>query len=164
MFTGKPYSRSVRGHLLCATAIQSLLMEKFWNELSISEKEELQCYYDSNDPNEHEGEDLSARLKNWIEAKHEEVSKDSRTSALWSSLRYIGVVQDFIRAERTNDWNLHVTTTNAMLNLFGATGHHNYAKSCILYLQSDQETKQPDVYAEFLKRKPHCSKDIEELD
>ena len=154
MFTGKAYSRSVRGHLLCATAVQTLLMEEFWNELTISEKEELQCYYDSDDPNEHEGEELSVRLKNWIESKHKEVSKDSRTSALWSSyVKYIGVVQDFIRAERTNDWNLHVTTTNAMLNLFAATGDHNYAKSCRLYLQSiaDLETKQPDVYAEFLK-------------
>ena len=50
MFTGKAYSRSVRGHLLCATAVQTLLMEEFWNELTISEKEELQCYYDSDDP------------------------------------------------------------------------------------------------------------------
>ena len=154
MFTGKAYSRSVRGHLLCATAVQSLLMEGFWNQLTSSEKEELQSYYDSEDPNKHEGEELSVRLKTWIEAKHKEVSKDSRTSALWSSyVRYVGIVQDFIRAERTNDWNLHITSTNAMLNLFAATGHNNYAKSCRLYLQSiaELETNQPEVYDEFLK-------------
>ena len=154
MFTGKAFSRSVRGHLLCATAVQSLLMEEFWSKLTALEKEELQGYYDSDDPNQHEGEELSVKLKKWIETKHEEASKDSRTSALWSSyVRYVGVIQDFIRAERTNDWNLHITSTNAMLNLFAATGHNNYAKSCRLYLQSiaELETKQPDVYAEFLK-------------
>ena len=40
LFTEKAYSRSVRGHLLCATALQSILMEEFWNELNALEKEE----------------------------------------------------------------------------------------------------------------------------
>ena len=154
MFTGKAYSCSVRGHLLSATALQSILMEEFWNKLTTSEKEELQGFYDSDDPSQHERKDLSVKLKNWIEAKHKAVSADSRTAALWSRyVRYVGIVQDFIRAERTNDWNLHITTTNAMLNLFAATGHNNYAKSCRLYLQSiaELEINQPAVYAEFLK-------------
>ena len=60
---------------------------------------------------------------------------------------------DFIRAERTNNWNLHLTSTNAMLNMFAATGHNNYAKSCRLYLQSIAELQknQPEFYDKFLK-------------
>jgi hypothetical protein len=40
-----------------------------------------------------------------------------------------------------------------MLNLFAATGHNNYAKSCRLYLQSivDLETNHPEVYDHFIE-------------
>ena len=40
-----------------------------------------------------------------------------------------------------------------MLNLFAATGHNNYAKSCWLYLQSilDLETNHPEVYDQFIE-------------
>ena len=64
LFTEKAYSRSVRGHLLCVTALQFILMEEFWNKLTTSEKEELQGFYDSDDPNQHENEALSVKLKN----------------------------------------------------------------------------------------------------
>ena len=73
---------------------------------------------------------------------------------MWFSyVRYVSIVQDSTRAERTNDWNLHVLSTIAMLNLFAATGHNNYAKSTCLYLQSLAELgkNQPEVYNEFLK-------------
>ncbi|XP_066918857.1 uncharacterized protein [Clytia hemisphaerica] len=63
MFTGKAYSCSVRGHLLCATALQSFLMDEFWNKLTTSEKEELQGFYDSDDPSQLESKDLSVKLK-----------------------------------------------------------------------------------------------------
>ena len=90
----------------------------------------------------------------FVEEKHKDLSMSSRTSALWCSyVRYVSIIQDFISAERTNDWNLHVMSTNAMLNLFAATGHNNYAKSTRLYLQSiaELEKNQPEVYKEFLK-------------
>ena len=75
--------------------------------------------------------------RDWVETKHKDLSKSSRTSALWSSyVRYVNIVQDFIRAERTNDWNLNILSNNAILNLFAATGNNNYAKSTRLYLQS----------------------------
>lgn len=154
MFTGKAYSRSVRGHLLCATAVQSLLLEEFWEDLSPDEKGDLQRYYEADDPSKFEGEELAVKLKTWVQTKHMELCKSSRTSTLWCNyVRYVTIVQDFIRAERTNDWNLHIASTKSMLNLFAATGHHNYARSCRLYLQSlvELENNQPEVYDEFLK-------------
>ena len=55
----------------------------------------------------------------------------SRTAALWLSyIDYISIVQDFIRAKKTNNWPMHVSTTHRMLNLYAATGHNNYAESC----------------------------------
>lgn len=121
MFTGKAYSRSVRRHFLCASAVQSTLIEELWSNLSPGDKEKLETYYHSNDPCIYKGEELAIRLKDLVEEKHKDLSKSSRTSALWYSyVRYVSVIQDFIRAERTNDWNLHVLSTNAMLNLFAA--------------------------------------------
>ena len=63
------------------------------------------------------------------------------------------MVQEFVRAQRVHDWNLHVLVTKSILNLFAATGHDNYAKSCRLYLQSilDLETNHPEVYDQFIE-------------
>ena len=114
MFTGKAYSYALRGHLLCRAAIQSLLIEEFWVNLSPGDKEELERYYESEDPDKFEGEELAQKLKGWVEVKHKELSKLSRTAALWSSyVKYISIVQDFVRAERTNDWNLHISATSS---------------------------------------------------
>ena len=58
---------------------------------------------------------------------------------------------EFIGAERVNDFSLHLLATKAMLNLFAAARHKNYAKSCRLYLQSVQEleTNHTEVFKEF---------------
>ena len=48
---------------------------------------------------------------------------------------YVETVKTLTRAERTGDWNLHLTSVYRMLNLFAATGHNNYAKCGRLYLQ-----------------------------
>ena len=85
----------------------------------------------------------------WSSAKKKELIETSRTSALWISyITYISIVQEFIRAERNSNWNLHVCATKSMLNLFAATGHNNYAKSYRLYLQSlsDFEQNHPEIY------------------
>ena len=75
-----------------------------------------------------EGEELAVRLKDIMKEKHKDLSKSSRTSALcWSYVRYVSIIQDFIRAERTNDWNLY------------------------LQFIAELEKNQPEVYNEFLK-------------
>lgn len=45
------------------------------------------------------------------------------------------LVKQFLEAERTGNWNLHITTIRSMLPFFHSTGHYNYAKSAHLYLQ-----------------------------
>jgi len=154
MFTGKAYSRAVRGHLLCASAIQSLVLEEFWDILGPDDRLELQKYYESDDLSKFESEELAIRLTAWTDEKCCKLSESSRTAALWLNyIKYICVVQEFIRAERTNYWNFHVLATKSMLNLFAATGHNNYSESCRLYLQSlsELERNHPEVYNEFLR-------------
>lgn len=86
-------------------------------------------------------------------AKKKELSSNSRTCSLWLGyVEYIFIIQEFIRAERTNNWETHINVTKSMLNLFAATGHNNYAKTGRLYVKSVEELKlkQPSVYHQFL--------------
>ena len=58
------------------------------------------------------------------------ISNCSRISKLWIQYLYhISLVKDFIYAERTADWNLHLVTVKRMLNLFAVAGRVDYAKS-----------------------------------
>ena len=84
----------------------------------------------------------------WLSTKKKELIETSRTSALWIGYTtYISIVQEFSRAERTSNKNLHVCASKSMGNLFATTGHNNFAKSCRLYLQllSDLEQSHPEI-------------------
>ena len=153
MLTGKAFSRAVRGHLLCSSALQSIILEEFWSELSAADKLVLQRFYASEEPATFRDEELAVRLTTWMENKFTKLEQN-RTAALWIRyIKYVSVMQEFIRAERLDDFELHILATKAMLNLFAATGHNNYAKSCRLYLQSvdELERNRPEVFEEFQK-------------
>lgn len=60
----------------------------------------------------------------------------SRTGKLW--VQYINqalLMLNFIKAERTGNWNLHLHCVREMIPHFHAAGHLQYAKSARLYLQ-----------------------------
>ena len=82
MFMGKPFARSLHGHMLSVSAVLSLLLEEFWSALDLEEK--------------------------------------------------------------------------LMLNLFAATGHNNYAKTCRLYLQSviALENEHFQIFEQFILSNP----------
>lgn len=49
--------------------------------------------------------------------------------------RLVGLLKQFIEAERTGNWKLHLEAVKMMLPIFHATGHYNYAQSSRIYLQ-----------------------------
>ena len=101
IFTGKAYSRAVGGHILCASAVQSITLEEFWSTLGAVDQLELQKYYESDDPSTFANEELAITLTTWMETKCKELSKSSRTSAFWLNyVKYVYLVQEFIHAER----------------------------------------------------------------
>lgn len=51
----------------------------------------------------------------------------------------ITIVKDFIKAERSRTWSLHLKCIERMVPYFHATGHNLYAKSAHLYLQDMRE-------------------------
>ena len=102
----------------------------------MNEKVQLVEINDSPNPEEYKNDPIALHLMQWFTRKKEEVSSKSRTAALWHNyVHYIEIVQQFITAERTSNFALHISTTKQMINLFAATAH-NYAKTCRLYLQS----------------------------
>ena len=65
----------------------------------------------------------------------------------------IAILQQFIRAERTGDWNGHLKAVQKMLPYFAASGHHLYLKSAYIYLQNTirLENEHPDEYQDFIQ-------------
>ena len=65
-----------------------------------------------------------------------------RTAKLW--LQYTDMVEilyRFIKAERTGNFNLHLSVVQEMLPYFAASGHNSYTKSAYMYLQTMQSLK-----------------------
>ena len=92
------------------------------------------------------------KLENIVETYKDDLSSISRTSKLWVQyLHYIELVQLFIRAERTGNWDLHIVSVTKMINLFAATGHIHYAKSARVYVQKMMELPKdyPWLYTKF---------------
>ncbi|CAF2743926.1 unnamed protein product [Lepeophtheirus salmonis] len=60
--------------------------------------------------------------------------------------------------DQQKNWQNHPTFTLQMLNLFAATGHINYTKSGMLYLQmmSDLPSTFPDLHEQFTKKRISC--------
>ena len=109
--------------------------------------------YESDNPSVFEDDKISTKLVSWFIKRQKELFENSRTSALWLSYaRYIFIVKEFLQAERTSNWPLHILAIKSVLNLFAATGHNNYAKTARLYLQSVAalEKDHPEVYQQFL--------------
>ena len=78
--------------------------------------------------------------------------KECRTAGLW--LQYMDMVdllRNFIKSERTGDWNLNLQVLYDMLPYMAASGHHHYTKSIYLYLQklSKLSDEHPEIQQHF---------------
>ena len=92
-------------------------------------------------------QDVSEKIKK----KFEKLSTNNRTSALWATyLGFICLIKDFIRAERINDFDLHLAIVAKMLSIFAAAGRRQYSKALRLYLE--HMTVQEIQYGALVKR------------
>ena len=76
-----------------------------------------------------------------------------RSARLW--LMYIDMIKilrTFITASRTGNWRLYLQALHEMLPFLAASGHHNYVKSLVLYLDKMEHLEQthPTVYNRFM--------------
>ena len=68
-------------------------------------------------------------------------SQQSSTTKLWVDclIKPVLIMMKFVRAEREGDWPLHLCAVEDMLPYFFASGHVNYARYGLYYLQSMQQ-------------------------
>ncbi|KAL8575021.1 hypothetical protein ACOMHN_063553 [Nucella lapillus] len=86
-----------------------------------------------------------------IEQKMSEL-KCHPTAALWLQFMHLmDMLRRLIKAERTGNWSLHLSTVREMMPFLAAAGHNLYTKSLQLYLQDmmQLEVTHPYVYASF---------------
>ncbi|CAH3187344.1 unnamed protein product [Porites lobata] len=91
--------------------------------------------------------------KERVDIKKKELANHP-TARLW--LQYMDMVallRQFIEAERTGNWEVHLQSLRDMLPFYAAAGHNLYAKSVYIYLQQMLElnSKHADVLELFKK-------------
>ena len=80
--------------------------------------------------------------------------KNSRTANLWLQyMKMMDVLRMFLKAERTENWKLHLQTMYDMLPYLAASGHNLYSKAVYVYLQhmAKHQELHPEVYNHFQK-------------
>ena len=159
MMSGKAIARATRAHILAESALTTILVEMIIEGSGNICIESLQPFYQSACERKLDDESLEKISKDShdiiqkLKLLKSQLEEKSRTSALWLLyMNYIQVVKEFIYAERTSNWELHLDALSKMLHLFAATGHINYAKSARLYLQEMRKLPEthPWLYQQFM--------------
>jgi hypothetical protein len=77
-----------------------------------------------------------------------------RTAKLWIMyMHMVSILRSLIRSARTGNWKLYLQSLHEMLPYLAASGHNNYVKSLVLYLDkmNKLEESHPTVYTKFLE-------------
>ena len=141
VLTGKHYNRSIRVHKVIYEALKRLRWEEFEKSLTTAEKATLDSVgvnfkADSNLCNFWENccstnvIDIKRMFNQFVTDRGEE----NPLFAFWS--KYIDMVQLLllqIRATRTTDWRLHLSSLRAMIPWFFATDRVNYSRYASCY-------------------------------
>ena len=93
MFSGKAFARAIHGHMLCPSAVSSLLLEEFWDSISSKKKIQLAKIFDMFNPTLIDPSNSVNNLVSWLENKKFELSSKSSTSTLsLNYTQYISIV------------------------------------------------------------------------
>ena len=167
LMKGKSYNRGIRAHKLCLEVFFRLMWDAFilWYE---SRDEKI-----PEEPVLHKIVDCVRAVKSDKESAQEGVRKittdlteitdlfaifksenqeRSNLFAFWDEYcSMVTTLLQFLKAERTGNWKLHLSSTAAMLPQFFAMDRQNYARYLPVYLADMQklELTHPEVYKEF---------------
>lgn len=93
------------------------------------------------------------QLTQILDDLQQDLSRATRTGKLWIQyLEMIRILLLFIRAERTDDWELHIFCVSKMIPVLHTGGHTAYVKSSCLYLQQMKTLNAlmaPDQYRKY---------------
>ena len=167
LMKGKSYNRGIRAHKLCLEVFFRLMWDAFilWYE---SRDEKI-----PEEPVLHKIVDCVRAVESDKESARESVRKittdlteitdlfaifksenqeRSKLFAFWDEYcSMVTTLLQFLKAERTGNWKLHLSSTAAMLPQFFAMDRQNYARYLPVYLADMQklELTHPEVYKEF---------------
>lgn len=91
---------------------------------------------------------LKVAKAEWCESLNEH-----RTAKLWLMyMTLVAILRAFIRSGRTGNWRLYLQSLKEMLPFLAASGHWNYTKSLVLYLNKMEKLQDthPHVYSKFV--------------
>lgn len=151
---GHAYSRAIRGHFLIHIALANIIFDSI--ELTEEEKatfDDLLSDLGSENFKDNMVKEEFLNIKNKFTEQMKKFEKRGPTSQLW--LQYwqmFELVKDFIKAERTGNFDLHVKTIERIIPFFHASAHNNYSKCAHLYLQDMLKLKEnmnPHQYERF---------------
>ncbi|CAH3184788.1 unnamed protein product [Porites lobata] len=171
LLAGKQYNRGVRAHKLVVEAFFRLswkAFEKWLLERPIEEqprvaKEEMfsainDCRKAIKGPFNQLLDNIDKFMSKAKDAisLFEQFKQESRTKsslfAFWDDYcTIVNILLQFIKAERTGDWGLHLAATAKMLPYFFSMDRQNYARWISVYLADMKELprKHPEVHKEF---------------
>lgn len=136
MMSGHAYSRSLRGCLLAQEALSHLIVE---NKIQFTDEElsYLESIFETFDACDTDVLDdpLLSKINSNFNAEFRKWKQKSKTAKLWIQFwEMVQIVKDFIKAERTGDWKLHLLCVRKMLPYFHAAGIRIKNKSSITNL------------------------------
>ncbi len=170
MLTGKAIALAVRGHLIVNAALNALVLAKTFNVplpgdednttdnvTQTTELDEAAALYDklvqgSITADQVCQEEVMTRINDSLQREADSL-KSSRTATLWFQyMDMVSILRKYIRAERTGNWELHLQAVSKMLPYLAASGHNNYTRSALVYLQrmSNLQDEHPHVYEHFV--------------
>lgn len=141
---GHAFSRSIRGHLLVHAALAIIIFAK----IDLDENEKAYLSDGLEKVGKEDIEDfLSSPIMKKIEEKFtatiDKLEKNGPTSQLWVLyFKLICLVVRYIDAERSGEFDSHLEIVLLMIPIFFASGHHLYAKACLLYVQQMLKLKE----------------------
>uniref|UniRef100_A0A6P7H5E5 Uncharacterized protein LOC114347235 n=1 Tax=Diabrotica virgifera virgifera TaxID=50390 RepID=A0A6P7H5E5_DIAVI len=154
ILNGHSYARAIRGHILSHSALSQLLLSSFiiqkkdvdMIEDILESEEEMTNYFQS--------DNFQTLYSQFLEHV-EHLRSNGPTAKLW--MQYydmVNITKQFINAERSGNWDMHLKCLRRMLPYFNASGHYLYAKSSQIYLQDMYNLEKkidPIEYNKFTK-------------
>jgi len=180
VLSGKAYARAIRGHFLVQAALVQMLLEYLSTPADTYESNistgsdaiqclggclsqaclsELAALYDHVASNgvavaeEMPPCESLVVVEQKLDLLKSTLRDHCRTARLWIAyIEYVDIIRQFLIAERTSNWLLHLDVVQRMLPVFAVTGHINYARSARLYVQQMRHLPdtQPWLHEQFM--------------
>lgn len=143
MLTGHAYARAIRGHFLVHLALSTTVFSSL--DLTDTDKGKLDSILQTVGTDnflECLTEKELIIIKDKFNKELHRIKNLGPTSKLFVRyMQMIQIIKDFIRAERSGNFELHLKCIEHMIPYFHSSGHNNYSKSAHLYLQDMRTLK-----------------------